>query len=69
MKTQFMEQSEHKLLSEFIPTPSTVYYVYILKNCKDNGLYYGYTNNLERRIAEHKNKMLGVGFNSQTLRS
>ncbi|MFH1622481.1 MAG: GIY-YIG nuclease family protein [Candidatus Omnitrophota bacterium] len=33
-----------------------MYYVYILKNCKDSGLYYGYTNNLERRIAEHKNK-------------
>ena len=30
-----------------------MYWVYILKN-RDNGeLYYGYTNNIERRIEEH----------------
>ena len=30
-----------------------MYYVYVLKDTKIENLYYGYTNNLERRIAEH----------------
>ena len=30
-----------------------MYYVYILRDTKTNSLYYGYTNNLDRRIAEH----------------
>ncbi|MDD5292254.1 MAG: GIY-YIG nuclease family protein [Candidatus Omnitrophica bacterium] len=33
-----------------------MYYVYILKNTRTNELYYGYTNNIERRIAEHSRK-------------
>ena len=55
MKTRLMEQSEHKSLSEFDPTPSKdkMYYVYSLRNKKTKELYYGYTNNLERRINEH----------------
>ncbi|MFA6423650.1 MAG: GIY-YIG nuclease family protein [Patescibacteria group bacterium] len=32
------------------------YYVYILQSQKDNSLYKGITNNLERRIREHNNK-------------
>lgn len=32
------------------------YYVYILTNKKEGVLYVGITNNLERRIYEHKNK-------------
>ena len=32
------------------------YYVYILTNCKNGTLYTGVTNNLERRIFEHKNE-------------
>jgi putative endonuclease len=32
-----------------------MYYIYILHSKKDNGLYIGYTENLKRRIAEHKN--------------
>ena len=55
MKTQLTERSERKLLSEFDPTPS-MYYVYILKDTCTNGLYYGYTNNLERRVTEHQKK-------------
>jgi len=35
------------------------YFVYILK-CSDNSYYTGITNNLERRIAEHKG-----GFNKE----
>ena len=30
-----------------------MFYIYILKNKLTKQLYYGYTNNLERRIAEH----------------
>src|SRR3989338_6826258 len=37
--------------AEFDPTPS-MHYVYVLRN-KNIELYYGYTNNLERRIEEH----------------
>ena len=30
-----------------------VFYTYILKSTKDNNLYTGYTNNLDRRLQEH----------------
>ena len=33
------------------------YYIYILTNQNNNVLYIGMTNNLERRIYEHKNKL------------
>ena len=33
-----------------------MYYMYILKNNKTNELYYGFSNNLERRIAEHNRR-------------
>jgi putative endonuclease len=34
------------------------FYVYIVTNKKDGVLYIGLTNELERRIGEHKNKIL-----------
>jgi putative endonuclease len=34
------------------------YYVYILTNKADKVIYIGVTNNLERRIFEHKNKLV-----------
>ncbi|WGH75745.1 GIY-YIG nuclease family protein [Tenacibaculum tangerinum] len=40
------------------------YYVYIITNKKDGVLYIGVTNNLERRIFEHKNKIV-KGFSSK----
>ena len=39
------------------------YYVYILTN-KSNTLYIGVTNNLERRVQEHKLKII-AGFTSK----
>jgi len=33
-----------------------MFYVYILKSFKDGKLYIGYTDNLRRRIAEHKKR-------------
>ncbi len=32
-----------------------MYFVYVLKSEKDNKFYYGFTENLERRIKEHNN--------------
>jgi putative endonuclease len=33
-----------------------MYFVYVLKSKKEHKLYYGFTDNLERRIKEHNNK-------------
>ena len=33
-------------------------YLYILKSKKDNNLYIGSTNNIERRISEHNNGLV-----------
>ncbi|HZJ82213.1 MAG TPA: GIY-YIG nuclease family protein [Clostridia bacterium] len=41
-----------------------MYYVYMLTNWNNKVLYTGVTNNLERRIYEHKNKLL-KGFTAQ----
>ncbi|NNC50998.1 MAG: GIY-YIG nuclease family protein [Flaviramulus sp.] len=40
------------------------YYLYILTNKKNGTLYIGVTNNLERRMFEHKNKFV-EGFTKQ----
>ena len=41
-----------------------MYYVYILSNWNNQVIYTGVTNNLERRVYEHKNKMVD-GFTKQ----
>ena len=40
------------------------YYVYILTNWNNKVLYVGVTNNLEKRLQQHKNKIFG-GFTSK----
>ncbi len=40
---------------------SKTYYVYILSNFKNTSLYIGVTNNIEKRVREHKNDLIN-GF-------
>lgn len=40
------------------------YYVYILTNFRDTTFYIGVTNNLSKRLLEHKNKLI-KGFTSK----
>lgn len=40
------------------------YYVYMLTNTYNNVLYIGFTNNIRRRIYEHKHKLV-YGFTSK----
>ena len=43
---------------------SKTYYVYILTNFTNRVLYVGVTNNLFKRVSEHKHKLV-VGFSSK----
>lgn len=42
-----------------------MYYVYILSNATNTTIYTGVTNNLERRLWEHKNHVLPRSFTAQ----
>ena len=41
------------------------YYIYIITNKTNKVLYTGVTNNLERRVYEHKNKVFPKSFTSK----
>ena len=54
MRTQFAECNERKLYVRISPSTNfAMYWIYILENRVDGTFYYGYTHNLERRLAEH----------------
>ena len=42
-----------------------LYFVYIISNSQLTPLYVGMTNNLEKRVYEHKNKLLPESFSSR----
>jgi putative endonuclease len=46
------------------PRGEGMYYVYIMTNWNNKVLYTGVTNNLERRVYEHKNKLV-KGFTAK----
>ncbi len=41
------------------------FYIYIITNKKDGVLYIGYTNNLKRRVYQHKNKVHPTTFSAR----
>ena len=45
-----------------------MYYVYILLSIKDNRRYFGFTNNIERRLFEHNNGLVKSTRNRRPLR-
>ena len=49
---------------EFIVNQMKSYYVYILASKRNGTLYIGVTNNLFRRVLQHKNKVVG-GFTAR----
>jgi len=51
-------------LKTIISMRDKTYYVYILTNYKNKTLYIGLTNNLERRIYQHKNELI-EGFSKR----
>ena len=54
MKPRLTERSERKSVAECDPTPSEMYYVYLLQDRRTRQLYYGYTRDLNRRLVEHE---------------
>jgi putative endonuclease len=51
-------------LQKNIKRGTVLYYVYMMTNWNNKVLYTGVTNNLERRVYEHKNKLV-KGFTSK----
>ena len=49
------KQSE---IEKFTPTPTKMYYVYLIKSVKDKNLYIGSTNDIHRRLCEHNNGLV-----------
>ena len=61
VQLRMTEQSKHILISLTEPKESDMYYIYILTNKNNTVLYTGITNDLKRRIYEHKAE-LNPGF-------
>lgn len=57
---QTFDKNRHKCQDKVMNT----YYVYIITNKSNSTLYVGVTNNLERRLFEHKNKLVD-GFSKR----
>ena len=52
------------IINQFVNMKIYIYYVYILSNKFNNVLYTGVSNNLSRRVYEHKHK-INKGFTSK----
>lgn len=52
------------LIQDLLFMSSKTYFIYIITNFTNTTLYIGITNNLERRIFEHKHELLN-GFSKQ----
>jgi putative endonuclease len=48
-----------------VPAFAGMWYVYIMTNRKDGVLYIGVTDNIERRVWEHKNKFYKKSFTAR----
>lgn len=60
-----MENKRFDNNEDEVPVFAGMWYVYIMTNRKDGVLYIGVTDNIERRVWEHKNKFYKKSFTAR----
>jgi len=53
-----MIKNKQSEIEKFTPTPTKMYYVYLIKSVKDKNFYIGSTNDIHRRLYEHNNGLV-----------